>query len=192
MKAIGIIHDEHRSLAAVLYGMLYVLREIRLRDASPDFDLLDSMVRYIDAFSERFHHPKEDAYLFRFLDMRYPDARSLIGRLETEHRASREKIHALENALQRYQQDGPAEFNAAVLAAQALAAFHWDHMRTEEDRLLPLARIHLTADDWGVIDAAFAGDTDPLFGIEAGAEYATMFRRIVSLAPQPIGIAPAH
>jgi hemerythrin-like domain-containing protein len=190
MKAIGIIHDEHRSLAAVLYGMLYVLREIRLRGASPDFDLLDSMVHYIDAFSERFHHPKEDAYLFKFLNLRYPDAGPLIDRLETEHRAGRENLRALEKSFLRYQQRGPGEFNAAAKAAQAFAAFHWDHMRTEEDRLLPLARIHLTADDWNVIDAGVTGETDPSFGVKARAEYAAMFRRIVDLAPRPIGVAP--
>jgi hemerythrin-like domain-containing protein len=192
MKAISIIHDEHRSLAAVLYGMLYVLREIRLRGASPDFDLLDSMVRYIDAFSERFHHPKEDAYLFKFLGMRYPDARPLIDRLGSEHRAGREKLRALERSFLRYQQRGSGEFNAAAKAAQAFAAFHWDHMRTEEDRLLPLARIHLAADDWKAIDAALTGETDPSLGAEAGAEYAAMFRRIVDLAPRPIGVAPAR
>ena len=188
MKAIGIIHDEHRSLAAVLYGMLYVLREIRLRGASPDFELLDAMVHYIDAFSERFHHPKEDAYLFRFLNRRYPDAAALTGRLETEHSAGREKIGMLESAFQRYRRRGVAEFNTVAKAVQAFAAFHWDHMRTEEDRLLPLARIHLAADDWKVIDAAFIGDTDPLFGVEAGAEYRALFRNIVNLAPWPIGV----
>lgn len=192
MKAIGIIHDEHRSLAAVLYGMLYLLREIRLRGASPDFDLLGSMVHYIDAFPERFHHPKEDAYLFKFLSTRYPDARPLIDRLETEHRAGTEKLRALEKTLLRYPQRGAREFNAAARAVQAFAAFHWGPMRTEEDRLLPLARIHLTADDWKVIDAALIGETEPLFGVEAGAEYAAMFRRIVNLAPRPIGVAPAR
>jgi hemerythrin-like domain-containing protein len=188
MKAIGIIHDEHRSLAAVLYGMLYALREIRLRGAPPDFELLDAMVHYVDAFSERFHHPKEDAYLFKFLNRRYPDAAALTGRLESDHRAGREKIRTLETAFQRYRRRGVAEFSAVANAVQAFAAFHWDHMRTEEDRLLPLARIHLSEDDWTAIDAAFTGDADPLFGVEAAAEYRALFRHIVNLAPRPIGV----
>ena len=70
MKAISIIQDEHRSLAAVLHGMLYLVREIGERGRKPDFRLLDAMMYYIDTFPERFHHPKEDRYLFRIEGMR--------------------------------------------------------------------------------------------------------------------------
>lgn len=190
VEAIRIIHDEHRSLAAVLHGMLYLVRDIRLRAISPRFELFGAMIYYIDAFPERFHHPKEDAYLFKFLKMRCPDATPLIDQLEMEHRAGAEKVRTLEQALGRYQQGGAREFPAFAEAVQAYAAFHWDHMRAEEDKLLPLARIHLTADDWKEIDAVFVGNTDPLFGAEAGAEYDALFRRIVNLAPPPIGVGP--
>ena len=191
MQAIRIIHDEHRSLAAVLHGMLYLVRDIRLRGSAPDFRVLGAMVYYIDTFPERFHHPKEDAYLFAYLRKRYPDANKLIARLETEHRAGVEKIRTLDQALQRYQNGGSAEFAAFAEAVQAYAAFHWDHMRAEEDELLPLARLHLTESDWKEIDAAFTGHTDPLFGAKAAAEYQALFRRIVNIAPAPIGLGPA-
>jgi len=74
MQAIRTIQDEHRSLAAVLHGMLHLVHAIRDRGARPDFKVLGAMVYYIDAFPERFHHPKEDAYLFHFLRIRHPDA----------------------------------------------------------------------------------------------------------------------
>lgn len=190
MQAIRIIHDEHRSLAAVLHGMLYLVREIRLRDMSPPFDVLGAMVYYIDAFPERFHHPKEDAYLFRFLATRHPDAARLIDGLQTEHRAGAEKIRGLEQALHRYREGGPGQFPGFAEAVQGYASFHWDHMRTEEDELIPLARTHLTTDDWKEIDEAFLGHSDPLIGTRAGAEYETLFRRIACLAPPPIGLGP--
>jgi hemerythrin-like domain-containing protein len=192
MQAISIIHDEHRSLAAVLHGMLYLVRDIRLRHARPDFAVLGAMIHYIDTFPERFHHPKEDAYLFRLLRQRYPNASALLDRLTSEHVRGAEMIRTLEQSLARYQQGGDAEFAAFAEAVAAYAAFHWDHMRTEEDLLVPMARIHLTAQDWEVIDAAFTGHTDPLFGAQAGAEYDTLFQRIVNLAPPPIGVGPAR
>lgn len=190
MQAIRIIHDEHRSLAAVLHGMLYLVRDIRLGGSAPDFRLLHAMVHYVDTFVERFHHPKEDRYLLKLLELRYPDARPLIERLQSEHRAGADKIRTLEQSLQRYEAGGSREFAAFAEAVQSYAAFHWDHMRTEEDRLLPLARTHLSADDWKEIDAAFTGHTDPLFGARAGAQYDEIFRRIVTLAPPPIGVGP--
>ena len=65
VQAIRILHEEHLSLDAVLHGLLYLVHEIRSYRTEPDFALLGAMVYYIDTFPERFHHPKEDAWLFR-------------------------------------------------------------------------------------------------------------------------------
>ena len=192
MKAMDIIRDEHRSLAAVLHGMLYLVRNIRDRGAKPDFEVLGAMIYYIDAVPERFHHPKEDKYLFYLLRARCPEAGPLLDRLGEEHRVGAEKIRTLEQALSRYQQGGASEFPAFAAAVDAYAEFHWAHMRSEENEVLPLAERHLTSGDWEAIDAAFAGHTDPLLGAEAGAEYDRLFRRIVNLAPPPIGVGPSR
>jgi hemerythrin-like domain-containing protein len=192
VQAIKIIHDEHRSLAAVLHGMLYLVRQIRERGATPDFALLGAMVYYIDTFPERFHHPKEDQYLFRLLRIRCPAAAPLLDRLQAEHRAGASKIRALEQALARFQQGGMAEFAGFNTAVDDYADFHWEHMRAEEKEALPLAEKHLTAGDWEAIDAAFTDHSDPLFGADAGAAYDQLFRRIVNLAPPPIGVGPVR
>jgi hemerythrin-like domain-containing protein len=190
MRAIGIIRDEHRSLGAVLHGMLYLVHQIRDRGIEPDFELFGAMIYYIDAFPERFHHPKEDQYLFQLLRVRCPEAVPLLERLKTEHRAGAELIRTLEQALARYQHGGASEFSNFISAVEAYAAFHWDHMRAEEKEVLPLAEKHLTRGDWEAIDAAFLGHTDPMLGVEPGAQYDAVFKRIVSLAPPPIGVGP--
>lgn len=192
MQAIRIIHDEHRSLAAVLHGMLYVVREIRDHGRTPDFRLLGAMVYYIDAFPERFHHPKEDRYLFTLLRARAPEAGPVLDRLQQEHRSGAERIRTLEQALARYEQGGSSEFAAFASAVEGYAAFHWEHMRCEEKEVLPLAEKHLTSGDWEAIDAAFTGHTDPLFGEQASEAYHKLFQRILNLAPPPIGIGPAR
>ena len=191
MKAIDVILDEHRSLAAVHHGMLYLVRDIRDHGSAPNFDVLGAMVYYIDAFPERYHQPKEDQYLFRILRQRYPAAAPVLDRLESDHRASERAIRDLEQALERYRQGGPAEFSPFADAVAAYAASHWDHMRAEEEKVIPMAREHLTPGDWVEIDAAFTGHADPLFGARAEAEYDNLFRRIVNLAPPPIGVGPA-
>jgi hemerythrin-like domain-containing protein len=190
MQALRVINDEHRGLAAVLHGMLYLVHEIRDRRGKPNFELLGAMIYYIDAFPERFHHPKEDEYLFRLLRLRHPEAAPLLDRLKTEHRAGAEKIRTLEQALARYQQGGDREFSNFLAAVEEYVAFHWDHMRAEEKEVLPLAEKYLSAGDWEVIDAAFLGHADPLLGAEAGAKYDALFTRIVNLAPPPIGLGP--
>jgi hemerythrin-like domain-containing protein len=190
MKAVRIIRDEHRTLAAVLHGMLYLVREIGERATEADFRVLDAMVYYIDTFPERFHHPKEDRYLFRMLRRRCAEAGPLLDRLETEHRAGTEKIRSLERALAHFHAGGKSEFSNFRAAVEAYAKFHWDHMQAEERELLPLAEKHLTAADWREIDAAFEGHADPLLGADAGEKYDALFSRIVALAPPPIGVGP--
>jgi hemerythrin-like domain-containing protein len=188
VRALRIIHDEHRGLAAILHGMLYLVHEIRDRRAKPDFDLFGAMVYYVDAFPERFHHPKEDEYLFRLLRLRCPQAASVLDRLEAEHRAGAEKIRTLEQILARYRHGGDTEFSNFLTAVEAYAAFHWEHMRLEEKEVLPLAEKHLSVGDWELVVAAFLGHTDPMLGAKAGAPYDALFTRILNLAPPPIGL----
>jgi hemerythrin-like domain-containing protein len=190
VQAIGILQAEHRSLAAVMHGMLYLVRDVRLRGTVPRFDVLAAMIDYINAFPERFHHPKEEAYLFRLLAKRWSDAGPLIERLQAEHRLGAEKISALEQALERCREGGATEFRAFAQAAADYANLQWQHIRTEEDTVIPLARAYLTPDDWKVVDEAFSGHSDPLFAVETEREYENLFRRIVNLAPPPLGIGP--
>ena len=190
MKALRIIRDEHRTLAAVLHGMLHIVRDIGGHATEADFRVLEAMVYYIDTFPERFHHPKEDRYLFRLLRQRAPQAAPLLDRLETEHRAGAEKIRALEQALARFRAGGEGEFSNFRSAVEAYAGFHWEHMHAEEREILPLAEKHLAAADRKEIDAAFEGHADPLLGAQAAERYEALFARIVTLAPPPIGVGP--
>ena len=89
------------SIAAVLHGMLYLVREIRDRGARPDFAVLGAMIYYLDTVPERFHHPKEDQYPFKRLRERHTGAGPLIDRLEEEHRVGAEKGDAESAAFDR-------------------------------------------------------------------------------------------
>src|SRR6478736_8734265 len=111
MNAIDTILDEHRSLAAVLHGLLYLVRAIDNKKMGADFKLMGAMVYYIDAFPERFHHPKEDEYLFKLLRLRDPEAAPLLDRLNAEHHAGEIRIRELEHALRRYEHGGADGFS---------------------------------------------------------------------------------
>ena len=79
---------------------------------------------------------------------------------------------------------------AAVV--EAYVAFERNHMRSEETEAIPLAQQYLTPADWAEIDAAFLDHTDPLLGDAVRDDFLDLFRRIVNLAPPPIGVGPAH
>jgi hemerythrin-like domain-containing protein len=63
-NAIQTIRDEHRSISAVLHGLRYLAKQMVDSPVQPDFAVFRAMIRYIDEFPERLHHPKEEKYLF--------------------------------------------------------------------------------------------------------------------------------
>jgi hemerythrin-like domain-containing protein len=189
--AITIIQDEHRSLSAVLHGLRHLVREMRERGKAPDFRLLGAMLYYLDAFSEKLHNPKENAYLFARLRSRTREADEIIDQLEQEHIRSAEIGRELDHALARLEagmSDGLPLFGAAV---DKLMEEAWQHMATEEKVLLPLAVKFLTEDDWAEIATAFGENGDPRFGAQPDHEFRDLFSRIVNLAPPPIGVGPS-
>jgi hemerythrin-like domain-containing protein len=190
MKALTIIRSEHRSIAAVLEGLRYVVDEIGGGRMTPDFVLMNAMLLYIEAFPERMHHPKEDDYLFPALLKRRPDLKAVIDDFEREHAEGRDAINALKRALADFQ-DKPSTGQPAFAAALArYVDFHWKHMTREEQDVMPAAEQSLTPQDWEPIDAAFGSNEDPLVGVDARREMRELFRRIVNLAPPPIGVGP--
>ena len=83
--ALSIIRDEHRSIGAILHGMQYLVNAIRERKAKIDPRVFSAMIYYLDTFSDRMHHPKEDRYLFAPLRRKGGMAESIIADLEREH-----------------------------------------------------------------------------------------------------------
>jgi hemerythrin-like domain-containing protein len=190
--AVEVIEDEHRSMAAVLHGLLYQVGELAAERAPPDHRLLAAMVQYVEAFPERLHHPKEDAYLFPALRRRAPGLAPALDALEAEHVRGRALLGGLSAALAAYQASGAPALPDLVAAVRAYAEFHWTHMRREEEEVLPLAQRTLGAEDWAAIDAAFDQHADPLAGVDARRELRELFRRITALAPAPLGVGPAR
>ena len=64
----------------------------------PDWRPFRAMLRYIDEYPERLHHPKEDQFLFARLAKRSADARKLIDDLKSEHVQGARLIRDLERA----------------------------------------------------------------------------------------------
>ena len=187
MKAITILKSEHRSISAVLTALKELARMAQDATVRPRFQVLRSMLRYIDEYPEQLHHPKEDKYLFARLLVRAPQTRPLIEELQAEHVEGARLVRDLERRLLFFEEGWPAGAREFQKAVDAYAEFHWKHMRKEERELLPLAERHLTAADWQEIDAAFAANEDPIAGMQE-RDFEKLFSRIVNLAPEPVGL----
>jgi len=186
-EAISILKSEHRSISAILYALKELARMAHDATVRPRFQVLRSMLRYIDEYPEKLHHPKENEHLFARLVARAPETRLLVEELQAEHEEGARLIRELERALLFMEEGWPVGAREFQQAVEAYAEFHWKHMRKEEQQLLPLAERHLTAEDWKAIDAAFAANRDPIAGMQE-RDFEKLFARIVALAPDPVGL----
>jgi len=189
-KTLNIIRDEHRSISAILHGMEYLVDRVRTRKAKIDPRVFSAMIYYLDTFSERMHHPKEDRYLFKAMRSRGGEAAAVVADLEKEHAAGGEALKRLEQRLVRYEEGGDKEFPAFAEAVAKFVREYRDHMQKEESVVFPLAQRILSTADWQAIDRAFEENRDPLAAQRDSRDFEKLFDRIVNLAPPPIGIGP--
>jgi hemerythrin-like domain-containing protein len=187
-KALTVIRDEHQAIAAVLHALEHMVRGIRTHGAAPDFQALRALVFYIDAYPERMHHPKETEHLFKALRVRSPECAALLAQLDAEHARGEQETLQLEHLLLQYEMLGSTRFPPFAAGVDAFCAHYLEHMRSEEEQVLPLAARVLTREDWAAIDAAFAANRDPLTGHAPEAEYTALFHHLVNLLPPPLGV----
>lgn len=190
--ALSIIREEHRSLSAVTRSLRVLARDARDRGAPPDYQLFTLILDYIEGFSNRFHHPKEDAYLFSALRPRCADASAALDVLEGDHARGDELIRDLRYLLSRCRVGGAEAIETFTAAVEEYVDLQGRHLRLEEDVVMPLAENRLTQADWGPIDAAFQANDDPLFGARPREEFQRLFQLIVNMAPAPVGVGPSH
>jgi len=191
-KAFDIIRNEHRALAAVVHCFEHLLDEVRDHSLDPPFDAFELLLRYVAEFPDRFHHPKEDDYLFPAVARRDPEAAELIKELQQQHDSVVATTKALRAALADWEADPEGGFAAFDAKARDYLALQWEHMRLEETRILPVARNKLTEADWKTIDEAFSENDDPIFGDNPKQEFDLLFSRIVASAPAPWGLGTRH
>jgi len=142
---------------------------------------------YITQFVDRMHHPKEDDFLFRLLRLRSAEAADVLDALEADHRQGPDNLVQLRAKLTATAQGQLPSAELAV-AIQRYTDGLKGHIKSEEKHVLPLARKVLLPQDWAEIDKAFLNHSDPVFGDQAKAEFRELFHRIVSLAPDSVGM----
>lgn len=185
--AIGILRDEHRSLAAALHAWMHALASARSAGSAADPALMRSVARYVELFSTMLHHPKEERHLFRLLRARTHAFDTELDELERQHRRDHElvadlarRVDALAAAGGSAAIDATRELEDAV---RAYAAFQWEHLGREEGLILPAAQRHLREQDWLEIDSAFRANRIGHDWNEADKVWRQLFSRIVNAVP---------
>lgn len=179
-RAISIIKGEHRCLTAVVHSMQSLLQEIDCAKQDADFSVLMAMLFYIDDYSARLHHPKEDTYLFSALRKRTQDFDVIISELEKQHLQEKPLLRDLHEKLAQHIEGHPAADQAFKEAFDQFANLQWLHMKSEEELIIPAARQHLKNSDWEEIAIAFEANGDPQFDKDTDASFDRLFARLMN------------
>jgi len=192
MTLLESLYLEHRSIASVLNGMAQMIDGTPADGAAAVIPALHAMLYYFDVFPERHHHPKEEEYLFPAIRERTRELDTVLERLQRQHLRGDEALRELQQRLLRAQFGGTAEWPGFVDAARVFIGHYRDHLRVEEEDLMPVARRVVPREVWARIEQQFRTRPDPLqLGTgEAGA--AALVHRILELAPAPLGFGGAR
>ncbi len=180
----------------MLNSILLLLGDHRRRGTLPDFGALRAMLFYVDEFPEKLHHPKESLLLFPKLRGQGVHSDAMLDRLDRDHARGEHAIRGIEHALLGFEMLGDGdqrEPRRAIFetAMTLYVRFYLEHMRIEEDEVLPLAEAVLSADDWAELDTAFLSNCDPLAGGDAVAAYQPLFTKILGALPNTSAIGSA-
>jgi len=186
MDALRIISEDHNNLWRMATTVDQLAGELEAGGAL-ETQFLGSVLDYIAQFEARVHYPKEDDYLFHYLRLRSPEVANTLDSLAQDHRKSAAKQQRLLGSM--------AAVAAGALSGPALAEQlrHYttalkEHILIEEKQLLPLAHKIFLKEDWQAIDRAFQDSQHPQFGAAAQAEFRELYHRIVSVAPESLGL----
>jgi len=186
MDALTLISQEHSNMWRLATTLDQVASDLQA-GAPLETAFFEAALDYIAQFVDRMHHPKEDDYLFRLLRLRSAEAAEVLDALQTEHRQGPDNLAQLRAKLAAASQ-GQLPVSALCVAIKDYTAGLKGHIKTEEKTVLPLARKVLQPQDWMEIDQAFRKHSDPVFGEQSKAEFRELFHRIVSLAPDSVGL----
>jgi len=184
-----VIRDEHGVLSAVLRSISLLLTECRRRQIQLDFTVLRAMLFYIDEFPEKVHHTKESELLFPKIRERSDEGAAVLDRLDADHAASHRAVLELEHdllALEMMADAADADARRVAFEAKMhdYVTSYLEHMRLEEEELMPLAERHLEAGDWRILDRAFGAHRDPLAQGRPEAPYEGLLETLRAWLPE--------
>lgn len=180
-QALAVLHGEHRSIQAVALAMQDLAdRDLALGSALGQ-QCVASMLEYLRDFPLRIHHPKEELALHPVLRLRAPSCDALLRDIESQHADEHGLTAQTQASLERVQSEAGDDSTELLLNMRALAKTITAHIALEETSVLPLARQHLTEDDWWHVMLALKEQVLPGFGTVAAAETRHLFARMAAL-----------
>lgn len=175
-KPLAVWHAEHAYFRRLLEGLQKEV-DVFATGERPNYELMLDSITYLREFSDRIHHPREDAAFARLV-RRFPEMQLPLARLEQEHRVIAHAGETLRNHLAAIL-DGSTVPRAEVeTAAATYLVYYRSHIAREDKDVLTRAAAALTREDWDAVRNAVPQAEDPLFGRHPEQRFRQLRRQI--------------
>ncbi|MBI4715179.1 MAG: hemerythrin domain-containing protein [Nitrospirae bacterium] len=142
-----ILQQEHR----LIERMLRVLERVAVeaeRGGNFPAPLFEKVLDFIENFSDRCHHGKEEETLFPVLEGRgIPRYGGPIGVMLEEHREGRKLVKGMRESFQRFQEGETPALREIAGSAAVFSQLLRQHIDKEDNILYPMANRVLSPDD---------------------------------------------
>jgi hemerythrin-like domain-containing protein len=176
-KIIAILLEEHRNIEKLLHVLEQEL-EVFDRSESPDYEILQAVIDYFQAYPESYHHPKEDI-VFEKLKLRDPAAAIQIGDAEADHQVETKRLSQFARAVEDVLAGREMPRQTFHNVVREFIRHQRQHMAKEEQLLFPSAVRALRPEDWAEIDARLSDGKDPLFDDTTEEKFRDLQRTIM-------------
>jgi hemerythrin-like domain-containing protein len=170
------LHRDHAHLDEVLD--LLERRVNAFHDGEPiDFELIAMVLEYLADYADRVHHRLEDR-LFAPLQERDDAVGPLARQVMQQHPHLSSRTRQLQNTIEGVVHDAVVTREELEQQARAFIGLQREHLRLEENRLLPRLEVMVGA---AALDAAAAGlpdEEDPVFGTQRRERFLNLFERL--------------
>jgi hemerythrin-like domain-containing protein len=149
------LKHEHRVIERALRALDGICIRLEWGEPIPS-SALTQLVEFINEFADRFHHGKEEAYLFPALERRGIVRRGgPLAAIHSQHEIERELTAEMRRALEQYKDLHSESRQNFVKAARRYVDHLIAHMQTEDSILFRLAEEILEETDLVELKAAF-------------------------------------
>jgi hemerythrin-like domain-containing protein len=164
------LKHEHRVIERALHALEGVCSRLEWGQAVPP-EVLSQLVDFISVFADRFHHGKEETYLFPILEIQGVVRQGgPLAMIAQEHRIESELTAEMRGAVEGYREVDPEARQRFVSAARCYVNHLTGHIEREETILFRLASEMIDDKSTELLREGFACAQSE-FGREASERY---------------------
>ncbi|HXM80705.1 MAG TPA: hemerythrin domain-containing protein [Burkholderiales bacterium] len=169
-------HTEHVYFGRLL-DLLQQQVEVFHTGERPNYEAMFDIIEYLRHYTDRVHHPREDA-AFAFLAQRRPGMQLELEHLSQEHRVLAQAGEMLLKYLNEIVEGAVVPRAQVEATAATYVLYYRSHIATEEKEVLRRAAESLTPEEWAAVAQAVPAGHDPLFGASPEERYKELRRRM--------------